>query len=162
MDASALEQFNKELWRNEEHFRVGDLDRSGPVKIGGLIRSKTLTRRTARGGEIPTYYTFIAEDGKRLLKEWLVERQLMLERAGLVDSDYFFFNWRRGGKTEVQVRSGACERKHYPEDADRAREKAGVRQSAGEREEVFADEVLLSWSRVEGLFQESMFTCWGE
>jgi hypothetical protein len=44
----------------------------------------------------PLYpHTFIAEDGKRLLKEWLTERESMLEKAGLEDSDYFFLNWRR-------------------------------------------------------------------
>jgi hypothetical protein len=98
MDAAALEQFSGSLWHDQGNFDVKDLDRLGPTKIGGLIRTKTMSRQTARGGDIDVYYTFLSEDGKRYLKQWLEERREMLQRAGLTDSPYLFLNWRRGGR----------------------------------------------------------------
>jgi len=98
MDATALEQFSGSLWRDKHNFDERDLERSGPVKIGGLIRTKTMRRQAARGGDIDVYYTFLGEDGKRYLKQWLEERREMLQQAGLTDSPYLFLNWRRGGR----------------------------------------------------------------
>jgi hypothetical protein len=98
MDAAALEQFSGHLWSDKRNFDAKDLDRPGPAKIGGLIRTKTMGRRAARGGDIDVYYTFISQDGKMHLKQWLNERQTMLRKAGLKDSPYLFLNWRRGGR----------------------------------------------------------------
>ena len=98
MDAAAIEQFSDGLWRDKRNFDVKDLDRPGPAKIGSLIRTKTMGRQAARGGDIDVYYTFLSEDGKTYLKQWLRERQAMLEEAGLSESQYLFLNWRRGGR----------------------------------------------------------------
>jgi len=98
MDLSAFEQFNRDLWRRPDCFDLNALGRPGPVMIGGLIRSKTVGRRVARGGAISVYYTFIGEDAKTQLNEWLKERRQMLQKAGQADSDFLFLNWRRGGR----------------------------------------------------------------
>jgi integrase len=98
MDFSAFEQFNRDLWRRADCFDPSALSRPGPVMIGGLIRSKTVGRRVARGGAISVYYTFIGEDAKTQLNEWMGKRREMLQKAGQADSDFLFFNWRRGGR----------------------------------------------------------------
>lgn len=102
LDASAFVQFNSRLWRDSESFDITALDSRGPVKIGGIVRSKTSFRTGSRGGDITVYYTYFSEDAKMLLRQWLPIRRQMLEKAGLKDFDCFFFNWRRGGRQRLE------------------------------------------------------------
>ncbi len=60
MGLSEFEQFNTISWKKV----VKELDREGPIRID-LVREKT-SRQSIR-----KYYTFIGEDAKMLIKEWL-------------------------------------------------------------------------------------------
>jgi hypothetical protein len=102
LDASAFVQFNSRLWRDKDSFDLKDLEGRGPVKIGGIVRSKTSFRAASRGGEITVYYSYFGEDAKRLLREWLLIRKQMLKKAGVKEFDYLFFNWRRGGPQQFK------------------------------------------------------------
>jgi site-specific recombinase XerC len=59
---SEFAQFNLKGWK-----AVGDLDKPGPLRID-LYRTKT--SRDA----VKKYYTFIGEDGKAAIREWLAQR----------------------------------------------------------------------------------------
>jgi hypothetical protein len=101
LDASGFVQFNNQLWGEPENFDLKALDSPGPVKINGIVRTKTSFRKGSRGGDITVYYTYIGEDAKMKIKEWLPIRRQMLAQAGLKESPYLFFNWRRGGRQKL-------------------------------------------------------------
>ena len=61
--ASEYEQFNKHAWRQI----IEELDKEGPVKVN-MFRSKVSR------AEVRKYYTFLGEDAKVLIKDWLKER----------------------------------------------------------------------------------------
>lgn len=63
MGRSEFDQFNTVTWRRV----VGQLDRPGPVRVD-LVREKTSRE------EVRRYYTFIGEDAKALIREWLLMR----------------------------------------------------------------------------------------
>jgi hypothetical protein len=82
MDADAFMQFNSKVWSDKKLFDMKGLDSRGALKIDGLVRSKTVTRRVAQGGQIDVYYTYIAEDAKMKIRQWLPIREEMLKKAG--------------------------------------------------------------------------------
>jgi hypothetical protein len=74
MDMSAFEQFNRNVWRKISDFEAS-LDSLGPMRIGWLYRSKTAAKEGAQRGKPTRYYTYISDDAKRLIKQWLRERR---------------------------------------------------------------------------------------
>jgi hypothetical protein len=124
LDSSGFVQFNSHLWREPDNFDLKALDSAGPVKINGIVRSKTSYRKGSRGGDITVYYTYIGEDAKMKIKEWLAIRREMLAQAGLKKAfPYLFFNWRRGGRQKLHSSlapiTGPVLRKNLTETAKR-------------------------------------------
>jgi hypothetical protein len=79
MDMSAFSQFNRRVWRKMKDFTV-ELDKPGPTRIGWLVRSKTAAKEAAEKGTPTRYYTYISDDAKRLIKQWLNERQRIVQK----------------------------------------------------------------------------------
>jgi len=63
MGLAEFAQFNENAWQKV----VEDLDKPGPMRVD-LYRSKTSRK------EVRKYYTFISDDAKALIKQWLLER----------------------------------------------------------------------------------------
>lgn len=63
MGLAEYDQFNNYAWRNI----VNQLDEEAPIKVD-LVREKTSRQ------DVKKYYTFLGEDSKQLIKEWLKER----------------------------------------------------------------------------------------
>jgi len=85
MGLSEFEQFNTISWKKA----VKELDGDGPVRID-LVREKVST------GTIRRYYTFIGEDAKTLIKEWLGMRPD-------VKTDALFVTYNKNRKEWVPV-----------------------------------------------------------
>jgi hypothetical protein len=79
-------QFNLDGWRRV----VGHLDEPGPLRVD-LYREKTSRTSVSR------YYTFLGEDGKKLIKEWLVVRPN-------VDTGALFVVYNKNSKEWVPMR----------------------------------------------------------
>jgi len=62
-----------------------------------------VTRQVAQGGRIDVYYTYIVEDAKLKIRQWLPIREEMLKKAGKSEYKYLFFNWRRGGRQKLKT-----------------------------------------------------------
>jgi hypothetical protein len=103
MDADAFMQFNSRVWNDPKLFDMKALGGRGSVKIDGLVRSKTEDQAAARGGQINVYYTYISEDAKMKIRQWLQIRDEMLKKAGKSEWEYLFFNWRRGGRQRLKT-----------------------------------------------------------
>lgn len=86
MGPAEFDIFNRYSW----HSVVQHLDSEGPVKID-LIRQKTSR------GVVRKYYTFIGEDAKMLIKEWLKERPTEAPK------DYLFVVYNRQKKEFVPL-----------------------------------------------------------
>lgn len=74
MDMSAFSQFNRRVWRKMKNF-TAELDTPGPMRIGWLVRSKSAAKEVAEKGAPTRYYTYISDDAKRLIEQWLKETQ---------------------------------------------------------------------------------------
>ena len=86
MGVSEFNQFNGEVWKEA----VKQLAKPEPLRIN-LFRSKT--SRTS----VKSYYTFLGEDAKKLVAEWLKMRPLEN------DDDYLFVTYNKNRKMRVPV-----------------------------------------------------------
>lgn len=87
MGLAEFSQFNENAWQKIKD----ELDKPGPVRVD-LYRSKT--SRT----NVKSYYTFIGEDAKVLVKLWLQIRPK-------VKSNYLFLTFNKTTRTWVPVRA---------------------------------------------------------
>jgi len=86
MGLSEFIQFNENVWHNIKD----DLDKPGPTRID-LYRSKT-----SRTG-VKKYYTFIGDDAKALIKQWLQIRPK-------IDKKHLFLSFNKTTRTWVPIR----------------------------------------------------------
>jgi len=86
MGLSEFIQFNENAWHNIKD----DLDKPGPTRID-LYRSKT-----SRTG-VKKYYTFIGDDAKSLIKQWLQIRPR-------IDKKHLFLSFNKTTRTWVPIR----------------------------------------------------------
>jgi len=86
MGLSEFIQFNESAWHNVKD----DLDKPGPTRID-LYRSKT-----SRTG-VKKYYTFISDDAKALIKQWLQIRPK-------IDKKPLFLSFNKTTRTWVPIR----------------------------------------------------------
>jgi len=77
MGLAEFEQFNRIAWKSV----IKKLDRPGPIRVD-LYREKTSREKVQK------YYTFIGEDSKTLIKEWLAIRPK-------VKLDYLFITFNK-------------------------------------------------------------------
>lgn len=87
MGLAEFSQFNENAWQKTKD----ELDRPGPARVD-LYRSKT--SRT----DVKSYYTFIGEDAKALVKQWLQIRPK-------VKSNHLFLTFNKTTRTWVPARS---------------------------------------------------------
>ena len=85
MSLAEFTQFNKKAWHRLEQ----DLEKSGPIRVD-IYRSKTSR------GNVKKYYTFIGEDAKTLIKQWLQARPKE-------DLEELFLTYNKNSKTWVPM-----------------------------------------------------------
>ena len=86
MGLAEFEEFNEICWKSI----VDKLDKPGPIRVD-------LYRRKTSGNRVQKYYTFLGEDAKALIREWLNMRPKALPR-------YLFITFNKRKSKYVPVR----------------------------------------------------------